>query len=107
VRQQPDLDRESEREGRGHRRQDQAQAQVGTLVAVGSSFGGVSKVCQGAGDGTSHSSPSAASHGRCGAFSPWPRSIGSTTKTKKYTCIRPNPSAPTEAIALKSANCIG
>src|SRR5688572_21247134 len=78
-----------------------------TLVALGSSLGGVSKVCHGAGDGTSHSRPSAASHGRCGAGSPLPRIIGSATVKKKYTCARPKPKAPIDASALKSANCSG
>ena len=68
-----------------------------TLVAVASSLGGVSKVWNGAGEGTSHSRPSAASQGFCGAFSPWPRMAGQTTNTKKYTCIRPKPKAPIEA----------
>ncbi|MNW70036.1 hypothetical protein D3C74_492100 [compost metagenome] len=60
----------------------------------------------GAGDGTVHSSPSAPSHGLSAAFSP-PRYDGSTTKKKKYTCIRPKPSAPIDAIALKSVNWVG
>jgi len=42
-----------------------------------------------------------------GAFSPLPIMAGSTTARKKYTCIRPKPKAPTEAMALKSANCMG
>jgi len=53
-----------------------------TLVAAEFSFGGFSKVWNGAGDGTSHSSPSAPSHGCCGAFSPLPRIIGTTTQKK-------------------------
>src|SRR6187431_799307 len=56
-----------------------------TLVAVASRRGGVSKVWKGAGDGTSHSRPSAplpsaSFQGRCGAFSPLPRMQGSTMK---------------------------
>src|SRR5205085_5956221 len=78
-----------------------------TLVAVASSLGGFSKVWNGAGDGTSHSRPSAPSHGFCGAGSPLPRIIGTTTNRKKYTCIRPKPKAPIDASMLKSANCIG
>src|SRR5256885_5418799 len=37
-------------------------------------------VWNGAGEGTSHSRPSAASQGFCGAFSPLPRMAGTTTK---------------------------
>ena len=66
-----------------------------TFVAVRSSLGGVSYVCHGAGDGTSHSRPSAPSHGRCGAGSPLPRMAGNTTNSRKNTCVRPKPSAPT------------
>src|SRR5574343_1836588 len=104
------LDHEADHEGDRDRGQDQAQAAVGlalfrraahgrvlqpiTLVAVASSLGGVSKVWNGAGDGTSHSRPSAASQGFCGAFSPLPRIIGTTTKRKKKTCMKPKPKAP-------------
>ena len=77
------------------------------LVAAAFSFGGVSNVWNGAGEGNSHSRPSAPSQGFAGAGSPLPRIIGNTTKKKKYTCISPNPKAPMEATALKSANCIG
>ena len=78
-----------------------------TLVAVASSLGGFSKVWNGAGEGTSHSRPSAASYGFCEAFSPLPIIVGSTMKMKKYTCAKPKANAPTEAMALKSANCAG
>src|SRR3954468_7421288 len=59
-----------------------------TRVAVGSRRGGVSKVWKGAGDGTSHSRPSAplpsgSFQGRCGATAPLPRMQGSTTNRKK------------------------
>ncbi len=43
------------------------EAHPTTRVAAAFNFGGVSKVCQGAGEGTSHSRPSAPSQGFCGA----------------------------------------
>src|SRR5450755_129772 len=117
------LEHEAEEDRDGDRGEDQPQAQVAllllrchgqpseiqpiTLVAAAFSFGGVSKVWNGAGDGTSHSSPSAPSQGRCGATAPLPRIIGSTTAKKKYTCVMPKPNAPIVATMLKSVNCIG
>lgn len=56
-----------------------------TRVAVASNLGGFSKVWNGAGDGTSHSKPSAPSQGFCAAFSPLPNMPGSTMNKKKYT----------------------
>src|ERR1700754_4051360 len=91
----------------GRHRADLRAAQPITLVAAAFSFGGVSKVWNGAGDGTSHSRPSAPSHGCCGAFSPLPRIIGTTTANRKYTCDSPKPNAPIDATMLKSVNCIG
>ena len=81
------LDHKTREEHEHHRRQDPAQAsvlfflfvgvhgirdknQATILVAVASNFGGVSKVWKGAGEGTSHSKPSAPSQGFWGAFSP-------------------------------------
>src|SRR4051812_7022442 len=135
------LGHEAEEEHHGDGRQDQRQPQVrllaivlvhrhgpqcaapwlgftdrgsasSTRVAVGSSRGGVSNVWKGAGEGTSHSRPSAprpsaSFQGRCGAATPLPRMHGSTMKKKKYTWAKPKKKAPTEATALKSANCIG
>src|SRR3569832_271917 len=95
------------------RHEAQCAAEAPTMrVAAALSFGGVSNVWKGAGDGTSHSRPSAPApsgsfQGRCGAFSPLPRITGSTTKKKKYTCDRPNQNAPIDATMLKSANCAG
>ena len=45
--------------------------------------------------------PRPPSHGRCGAGSPLPRIIGSATAKKKYTCIRPKPNAPTDAMRVE------
>src|SRR6185369_1068928 len=83
-----------------------------TLLALRFRRGGVSKVWNGAGEGTSHSSPSAplpsgSFQGRCGARAPLPRITGSTTASRKNTCARPKPKPPTEATTLKSQNCIG
>jgi hypothetical protein len=57
--------------------------QATIFVAEALSLGGSSKVWNGAGDGTSHSRPSAPSQGCCGAGWPLLRIIGMTTKTKK------------------------
>ena len=54
-----------------------------TRVAVGSRRGGCSNVWNGAGDGTSHSSPSAPSHGLAAAGGPCFRIAGTTTNTTK------------------------
>src|SRR6478735_559232 len=112
--QEHELGDETEEEHERDRGQDQAQSHVGlpallvvhrgaqctpagfsgctrassTRVAVGSRRGGVSKVWKGAGEGTSHSRPSAplpsgSFHGRCGATAPLPRMQGSTTNRKK------------------------
>src|SRR3990167_62746 len=122
VAEQNDPGHEANEEGRRHGGQQQRHATVGfflvsshvhapcqpiTRVAVASSLGGFSNVWKGAGEGTPHSRPSAPSHGLAGALAPLPRMQGSTTNTKKYTCARPKPSEPMEAIALKSANCMG
>src|SRR5690606_3457180 len=96
------LGNEAKEEHQRHRGQDQAQADVVllavgchgavcwgvkdgheaqpiTLVAVASSLGGFSKVWKGAGEGTSHSRPSAPSQGFCGALAPLPRMAGTIT----------------------------
>jgi hypothetical protein len=54
-----------------------------TRVAVLSSFGGVAKVWKGAGEGTSHSRPSAPSQGFAGAGAPRLAMAGSTMKKRK------------------------
>src|SRR5450830_740548 len=128
------LDEYGGKEQQGDRAHDQGQAQVvrllgrhGTsisvLLQVGGTAGGprrlarpalhyyftsggVSKVWNGAGDGTVHSRPSAPSHGLSAAFWP-PRMVGSTTNSRKYTCARPKPKAPIETMALKSVNWVG
>src|SRR5690606_5931285 len=83
-------------------RRDNSRLPYSTYLTVG----GVSKVWNGAGLGTVHSRPSAPSQGLSAAFSP-PRIEGITTARMKYTCIRPKPNAPIEAIMLKSVNCAG
>eukprot|EP00042_Codosiga_hollandica_P001561 m.926365 g.926365 ORF g.926365 m.926365 type:complete len:100 (-) comp139157_c0_seq1:286-585(-) len=97
VGQQHHLRDEADAKDQCNRQQDQTQPTVGLalfgrhgyqwpwtiLVAEASSLGGSSKVWNGAGDGTSHSRPSAASQGFCGAFSPLPRIIGTTMNRKK------------------------
>jgi hypothetical protein len=81
---QNDFGQHPQKENKTHGRQDQGEPEVllfligvhavsqndNTLVAVASSLGGVSKVWKGAGEGTSHSKPSAASQGRWGAVAP-------------------------------------
>ena len=58
-------------------------AQPMTRLAAALSLGGVSKVWNGAGDGISHSRPSAPSQAFCCAFSPLPSIHGNTMKKKK------------------------
>src|SRR5690606_18299545 len=98
VAQHNHLGHETHEEGGGHRGQHQRHAQVGFFlfnsrhgfapqpmmrVAVASSLGGFTKVWKGAGEGTSHSSPSAPSQGFEGALAPLPRMAGNTTNKKK------------------------
>src|SRR5690606_7024452 len=60
-----------------------SHVQATTRDAVASSLGGTSKVWKGAGEGTSHSSPTAPSQGLAGAGRPLPRMAGiKTTNTK-------------------------
>src|SRR5690606_36210522 len=66
--------------------------------------GGSSKVWCGAGDGTVHSRPSAASQLFAPAFSPRPLAALMTTH-RKISWLRPKPKAPIDASMLKSANC--
>src|SRR5262245_27320791 len=66
--------------------------------------GGVSKLWYGGGLGRCvHSSVSAPSQGRSGAFSPL--RIAFTTMYRNSNCDSPKPNAPSEEIMLKSANC--
>src|SRR5262249_42165470 len=91
------LEHKADENRQRHGGEHQAQAQIAffllgavcvgghaiTLVPAAFSLGGVSKVWKGAGEGTSHSSPSATSQGFFAAFWPLPRRTGSTMKNRK------------------------
>src|SRR5690554_736711 len=65
--------------------------------------GGVTKVWNGAGEGTVHSRPVAPSQGLAGAGAPWPLQA-LTASHRKISCEKPNQNAPMVAISLKLVN---